>query len=176
LLSRLTELLWGKLGDRFLILVTGTFVKQYSQWRHYEAQLQRDLKRLSPEVARTLRFLNGVRREQMAYFYSTSDIVVIPTFAYEATSFSAIEAMAHGKPVVATNVGGLNDVIDDGASGVLVPPHARHLANAIYELTENPDLRGRLGKEARRRAMTCFSLEIWRERVSKFIHSNGWCD
>src|SRR6202521_6187351 len=164
LLSRLSELLWQRLGDRFLLIVTGKFVKQYSQWHHYERQLRRELNLLSPEVRRTLKFLNGVKREQMGYFYRISAIVVIPTFAYEATSFSAIEAMAYGKPLVATNVGGLNDVIDDGTSGVLVPPHAAHLAKAISHLLENPDLRVRLGNEAQRKATTCFSLDIWRER------------
>jgi type III pantothenate kinase len=61
--------------------------------------------------------------------------------------------MAYGRPVVASAVGGLVDAIDDGVTGLLVPPgDAGALRAAIERLLGDADLRGRLGKAAREKA------------------------
>jgi len=110
----------------------------------------------------------------MAAAYRLSDIVLIPTFAYESSSLAAIEAMALGRPVVATNVGGLNDVIDDQFTGRLVPPRIGEIADAISDLIEQPDTRNTFGANAQVKARACFTLESWRQRVGPFIEANDW--
>ena len=62
--------------------------------------------------------------DQMPFWYQKADIAVIPTIACEGTSLSCIEALACGCAVVATNVGGLPDVVYDGLNGLLVDPNA----------------------------------------------------
>ncbi|EFM08363.1 glycosyl transferase group 1 [Paenibacillus curdlanolyticus YK9] len=95
--------------------------------------------------------------------YGKADIVVIPTIFSEGTSLSCLEAMSCGVPVVATNVGGLNDLIIDGLNGRLVPPASAALLAAIRELLGDPAQRRKLGKLARETART-FDASLWRAR------------
>lgn len=92
--------------------------------------------------------------------YHQADIAVIPTLYSEGTSLSCLEAMSCGLPVVATNVGGLNDLIIDGVNGRLAPPSAEAVTPAIIELIEQPRLRRRMGTAARRAALT-FDQTRW---------------
>jgi glycosyltransferase involved in cell wall biosynthesis len=99
-------------------------------------------------VASRCRFL-GWRRDVRSV-YAAADVVVL-TSRNEGSPVSIIEAMAAGRAVVCTDVGGVADVVTSGSSGVLVPygdPDA--LAASIDGLLRDPDLRQRLGAEARR--------------------------
>jgi glycosyltransferase involved in cell wall biosynthesis len=72
---------------------------------------------------------------------------------HEGLSIALVEAMALGKPVVVTRVGGLPEVVEDGKDGVLVPPSdPGALATRIIDVLGDPELRDRLGRAARRRA------------------------
>jgi glycosyltransferase involved in cell wall biosynthesis len=72
----------------------------------------------------------------------------------------AREAMAYGRVVVATRVGGLVDAVDDGATGVLVPPgDVQALRAAVTEVMNDHDLRDRLGGGARQHAREALSRE-----------------
>ena len=70
------------------------------------------------------------------------------------------EAMAHGRPVVASAVGGLRDLVVDGETGLVVPPgDVAALRAALERLLADPELRRRLGAAARERARTRLSWE-----------------
>jgi glycosyltransferase involved in cell wall biosynthesis len=87
------------------------------------------------------------------------DIYVQPSLA-EGLGISALEAMACGIPVVASNVGGLKEIIVDGVTGFLVPPgDARALAETIWLLTTDAALRASMGNAARARVIEHFNLE-----------------
>lgn len=78
------------------------------------------------------------------------DIFVISSL-WEATPISMIEAMAIGCPVVATDVGGIGEVITDGVNGLLCPPNDTDaLASKIQKLVENDDLRYALGQDSKK--------------------------
>jgi glycosyltransferase involved in cell wall biosynthesis len=78
----------------------------------------------------------------------------------EGMSNAILEAASCGLPVVATRVGGAADVIEDGVTGLLVPPgDAAALAGAIEGLLRDPERRARMGALARRRAVELFSIE-----------------
>ena len=78
-----------------------------------------------------------------------ADVVVLPSDR-EAMPLALLEAMALARPVVATRVGGITDVVTDGDTGLLVPPgDAEAMAAAIGRLLGDPDLRRRLGASAR---------------------------
>ncbi|MEK7880036.1 MAG: glycosyltransferase family 4 protein, partial [candidate division NC10 bacterium] len=73
---------------------------------------------------------------------------------YESFGMVALEAMACGKPVIASRVGGLTTTVQDGATGYLVPEgNPRALAERIAALLADPALQARLGREAVRRAL-----------------------
>jgi glycosyltransferase involved in cell wall biosynthesis len=102
--------------------------------------------------------VGAVPRNQMPSFWNSVSIAVVPSL-YEPFGLVALEAMACGVPVVATAVGGLKEIIQDGESGLLVPPgDVPALAQALVTLLTNEALRQRLAQGARRRAEK-FSLE-----------------
>ena len=94
-------------------------------------------------------FAGNQDNDDLPEFYAAADIVAIPSLK-EATSIAGLEAMASACAVVATNVGGLPEIIEDGVSGLLVPPRdPEALALAIMRLIETPELRKQLGLAAR---------------------------
>ncbi|HKB68171.1 MAG TPA: glycosyltransferase family 4 protein [Pyrinomonadaceae bacterium] len=104
-------------------------------------------------------FAGSRNNDELPEFYAAADIVAIPSLK-EATSIAGLEAMASACAVVATNVGGLPEIIEDGVSGLLVPPHdPEALAQAITRLIESPGLRKQLGLAARARVEQKFTWE-----------------
>ncbi len=95
----------------------------------------------------------------------TADVFVAPS-RYESFGLVFVEAMRWGTPVVGTTVGGIPEVVEDGRSGLLVPPESPYdLAAALVKLLTNPDLRSRLGAAGRKRAEVEFSAERMARRT-----------
>jgi glycosyltransferase involved in cell wall biosynthesis len=90
-----------------------------------------------------------VPRAELGRYYERAAVVCVPS-RREGYGVVAREAMAYGRPVVATRVGGLADAIQDGVTGLLVEPH--ELRGALERLLAERDLRERLGASARRLA------------------------
>ena len=91
--------------------------------------------------------------------YRRAKVFVMPSY-YETGGISVIEAMAFGLPVVATRAGGLPEVVEDGVTGILVPPgDSRALAEAISRLLRDPELRQRMGEAGRSTVMKEFTVE-----------------
>lgn len=89
--------------------------------------------------------------------YAAADLFVFPTFA-DTLPLVVMEAMASGLPVVTTTVGAVREEIDDGVSGLLVPPaDVDALSRAVGRLVDDPQLRQRMGAEARRVACERFN-------------------
>ena len=87
-----------------------------------------------------------------------ASVVVLPTTGSESLNITALEAMARRRPVVASSRGGLVEVVDDGVSGLLVPPGDEiALAGAIESLLGDRDLADTMGQAGRRRALSRFS-------------------
>jgi glycosyltransferase involved in cell wall biosynthesis len=97
-------------------------------------------------------------RLDVAAILSQAAISVAPSLS-EGLSNVVLESMAAGVPVVATRVGGTPEILDDGVTGLLVPPcDAPALAGAIGRLLGNEALARRLGEAARARAVNRFSM------------------
>ena len=95
--------------------------------------------------------LTGFRDDALR-IASAFDLFVLPS-EHEGLPIALLEAMAIGKPVVVTRVGGNAEVVEDGVNGLVVPPeNPPALAGAITLLLRDPPLRERLGEAARRRA------------------------
>jgi len=101
----------------------------------------------------TIRLLGGQDRDAILELYRLADIVLVPSVhsenVEEATSLSALEAMASGRPLIAGNVGGLAEMVTDGTNGLLVPADAEALAAAILRLASDPALGRRMAEAAR---------------------------
>jgi glycosyltransferase involved in cell wall biosynthesis len=89
-----------------------------------------------------------------------ASVVVVPSEWHENSPLSILEAMAHGKPIVASRIGGIPELVRDRQTGLLFEPgHAQQLSDCINVLLGDPDLRRRLGRRARQIVEREYSLE-----------------
>jgi glycosyltransferase involved in cell wall biosynthesis len=101
-----------------------------------------------------------VSHDELQRLYASAAVVACPS-RREGFGVACLEAMAHGRPVVASDVGGLRDLVVDGETGLLVPPRDPvALRAALDRLLGDRELRRRLGAAARERARTQFSWEV----------------
>ncbi len=98
-------------------------------------------------------------REDIPTIMGALDVVALPSLS-EGLPFILLEAMAMGKPVVATRVNGISEVVEDAVTALLVPPRApTMLAEAIIALLINQELRSKLGAAARQLVERRFGLQ-----------------
>ena len=103
--------------------------------------------------------LGFVPHDELERLFARAAVVVCPSHR-EGFGVVCAEAMAHGRPVVATSVGGLRDLVVDGETGLLVPPRdPAALREALERLLADSELRERLGRAARERARESFSWQ-----------------
>src|SRR5574337_618669 len=135
----------------------------------YYSYLQERVARCTP--GRVV-FSNRVLHHDVIEHYRGADIFVFPSVWDEPFGVPVIEAMACGVPVVATGVGGIPEMIEDGKSGLLVEAdNAEALAEAIVCLLRNEGLRESLGRTGRQRAVERFSFDMIAERLlSEYEH------
>ena len=108
-------------------------------------------------VIRDILFV-GYQRD-VASYYSFFDTLILAS-ANEGTPVVAMESLVAGRPVVSTRVGGVPDVVSDGADGILCDPgDIDALAHALERLATDRDLRERLGQTGRSRMLTRYSVE-----------------
>jgi glycosyltransferase involved in cell wall biosynthesis len=131
--------------------------------------LQTELQRLIDALHLTgkIRLLGD--RQDVADLMVNADIFVMPSRS-EGMPMALLEAMGAGLPVIATQVGGLGEVVDDHSQGILVPAeNPQELAKAILELLRDPALRSSLGRSARRRIEERYTTERMCRQYEKVI-------
>jgi glycosyltransferase involved in cell wall biosynthesis len=118
-------------------------------------------------LADAVRFVGPT--DDPAFALGAADLFVQPSH-YEAFGLSALEALASGLPVVATEVGGLPDFVRNGVNGALAPPQApERLAQILSGLLKSPERVSRLAAGARRTAVAEFSEEIVASRFARLL-------
>jgi glycosyltransferase involved in cell wall biosynthesis len=116
-----------------------------------EAALRRHARQQG--VAQRVHFLGTLSHDALVHEISEASVVLVPSKTIEGFSLVALEAAHLGRPVVATRVGGLPETVEDGRTGVLVPPNdPERLATAIDSLLTSPGRARDLGERARERA------------------------
>ena len=115
--------------------------------KKYERRVMRD--RLKDVVV-----IGYAAYRDLPRYYQTADIVCCPATGRESFGIVLLEAMAVGKPIVASNIQGYNSVVTHGAEGLLVPPkNAEKLAQALTSLMTDGALRQQMGNEGRLKAV-----------------------
>jgi glycosyltransferase involved in cell wall biosynthesis len=100
------------------------------------------------------------RRDDMPFVFSQSHIVCLPTTYGEGVPKVLIEAAASARPIVATNVPGCREIVQDGNNGILVPPKDEiALVDALRQLIVDPERRRSMGLRGREIAETEFAVE-----------------
>ena len=117
------------------------------------------LRRLGAHKA-SVEFVDAVPYAQIPTLLADSDICIFPS-VWEASGFVCKEAMAAARGVIASDAGGMAEIIDHGHTGLLVPPRdPKALATAIIELLRNPDRRIAMGQAAREYVTAAYAPEV----------------
>jgi glycosyltransferase involved in cell wall biosynthesis len=131
-----------------------------------DGPLRSELERLAAALGlhRQVQFIGHQPRPAVARLLNQCTLFVLPSRS-ESLGIAVVEALACGKPVVATAVDGIPDIIEDGTNGILVEPEdARALAVAIRRLLGDAALRERLGRAGRLRVKDAFQWQRMGER------------
>ena len=117
-----------------------------------------------------VRFIGPLNRCKVADILGKASIVVLPSLK-EGLPRSLLEAMACSKPVIGSDIPGINDVVTHGQNGLLVPPKdPKALANAILTLLNDEGLRRRLGRNARRLMVKKYSWNMIADKIEKVYY------
>lgn len=132
------------------------------------AQLFKTLQQQYPELQKNLKWLGKVPRKQLALLYQVADMAVVPSI-FESFGYAAAEAMAAGVPVVATQTGGMAEIISHEQTGLLVPLQVNEkgqrmadveaLVAAQCRLLQDTALAKQLGEAGKQRITQDFKLE-----------------
>ena len=121
-----------------------------------------ELQKLAAEldVSEYVRFIGKRQSEELRNYYCAADIAVTTPW-YEPFGLTPLEAMACGKPVIGSSVGGITFTIKDGETGFLVPPRdPEALASRIWQMLNQPELLTQMGLAARQRVEHEFTWPI----------------
>ena len=136
-----------------------------------EGPLRTELDALVVQLAveHAVRFVG--RLSPIAPAYERAAVVVVPSLG-EGFGMVALEAAERGRAVIASAVGGLPEIVDDGRTGTLVPPgDTAAIAAAIVDLASQPERTAAMGRAARERALREFSLERCADQIDEHYRS-----
>jgi D-inositol-3-phosphate glycosyltransferase len=115
-----------------------------------KARLQDLARRM--KLTESVRFVGSVGQDELPVHYNAADVCVLPSH-YESFGLAALEASACGRPVVASEVGGLPTIVQSGSTGFLVPAKQSDvMAERLFELLSDDLMRSRMGTAAREHA------------------------
>jgi starch synthase len=144
-------------------------------------EIEERLRRAVPEHPNVTWINEMVPLETVTQLYSHAAVFACPS-VYEPFGLINLEAMACETPVVASAVGGILEVVEDGKTGILVPPgRPDDLATALRRVLENPELGRRMGLAGRKRIEDHFSWasvaerteQVYQEAIADFKRSSG---
>lgn len=125
-------------------------------------------------VKKNVRFVGFVEDGLKPLYYKAADVFILPsTMNTESFGIVNLEAMACGVPIVASNIGGIPDIVKDGENGLLVQPkNTEALANAIIYLLENEDMKKKLGLNGKMKVKNYSWEKIAEKTEAIYVQSN----
>ncbi len=166
----------GRLEDQKgfdLLVEVGVMAKKLGHdWRIVVAgkgKLHGHLQQMAAQAGLNDRFILAGFQEDMPGFVSGSDVFVLPS-RYEGMPNAALEAMALGRACVVTRVNGAEELIEDGVSGMLVPPDdAEALFDALSTIIADNEARKRMEEAAMRRVSEHFSIRAMIDQLEEIF-------
>ncbi len=120
-------------------------------------------------------FIGKVRIEEVPSVINRATLVVVPSH-FEPFGLVALESMQMQRPVIASNTGGLSEVISDRVTGLLVPPQdSVALFKAMQDLLDQPEKAIEMGIQGRKRAIEKYSLEENLNQYEELLHERELC-
>lgn len=131
----------------------------------YFSEVQTLIKKINEQTVHNVTYLGRVSQEELLDCYQKATVFACPSNS-EPFGIVNLEALACGTPVVASNVGGIPDVVADGVNGFLVPPDDPiALASSLDRLLKDEKLRKELGQEGRRNVENTFSWDAISQKL-----------
>jgi glycosyltransferase involved in cell wall biosynthesis len=126
----------------------------------FAGQVNNDVKaEIAAVQSSRVQFLGPRPRDELVGYYQRAAIFAAPSL-WDNSPNTVYEAMSCGSPVVASRVGGIPELVDDGVTGLLVPPGDSHsLADAICSLLANRERREQMGRRGREKAVDQFAID-----------------
>ena len=156
-------------GHEFLFRAAACLRDAYPRMRLLllgDGELEAPLHGLARELQIEERVCFAGFREDMPRMTQAFDAGVLPSIDCDTSSFSLKEEMAAGKPVIASDYGGLKEIVRDGVEGLVVPAGTHEpLAEAMRRLMDDPALCEALGSAGRERVLREFSLDVFADRT-----------
>jgi len=118
-----------------------------------------------PEFEKYIHIINWINYNELPSFYQDADLCVIPSIWPEPFGIAAVEAMACGKPVIASNIGGLKKIVENGKTGYLFEPgNCSELAEKLRILILDKKLRDEMGRNGRIKVEREYNWEVIMDR------------
>ena len=113
-----------------------------------------------------MEFAGFLDTQKMAAFYRNARFLVLPSKWFEVCPMVIIEAMSNGLPVIASRIGGIPEIVEDGVTGVLFEPgNSEDLAEKMKLLWENPELCRQMGTAGRKKAIREYGEDVYYRRL-----------
>lgn len=117
-------------------------------------------------------FVGYVAGDALKAMIDRASVVVVPSEWYENCPMSVLEAMAYGKPVVGSRMGGIPELVEDGTTGLLYEAgNVNELTSALDRLMSSAELRKQMGMAGRQRVETAYSLDSHNAGLMKIYQS-----
>jgi glycosyltransferase involved in cell wall biosynthesis len=105
-------------------------------------------------------------------FYQRANVLVLPSICFESFGLVVSEAMAFGRPVIGSNVGGISDLIEDGVNGFLVAPgKEQELAEKVCTIIGNRQLALNMGERGKRIIIEKFNAKTHLKKIEEIYHA-----
>lgn len=134
--------------------------------------------RLEKDVPANVQLVGLLDRTAVDMFYREARFVVVPSLCFEGFPLVVAESMSHGLPVIASRIGGLPEIVDDGVTGLLFEPgNVEELAIKMRLLWENPELCRRMGRAGREKVMREYSEDrYYRRLMAVYVRAMQICE
>jgi glycosyltransferase involved in cell wall biosynthesis len=111
-------------------------------------------------------FIGQLNQDQLVGFHQNARFCVVPSICFDVSPHVVAEAMSYGLAVIASRIGGLPEIVEDGVTGFLFEPgNAQELAEKMKLLWENPELCRKMGKAGREKAIREYSEDVYYDRL-----------
>ncbi len=169
-----------QLADTTAVVIGGDSDEQPELWNTEQRRL--DQIRTELGIRNAIKFIGARPQSQLSLYHAAADIVTMPSH-YESFGMAALEALASGRPVIATNAGGPATIINDGVNGLLTMPDDAHsLAANLVRVLSDAHFAHNLGLAARERAQRygwsnigCDVLDLYRSQIRTTSSSTHLC-
>lgn len=125
---------------------------------------------MSKDIKENIYIAGLITGEERPYYYASCDVFCAPSIGHESFGIVLLEAMATGKPVVASDISGFRTVVDDGVEGLLAAPREpQAIADCIIQILSDKKLAKTMGDAGRRKALA-YSWEAITEQVEDYYN------